>query len=593
MRVARIAFLMLSASACALAPIHAQTTRRVPLPFATIQAAIDAAQPGDEVVVDPGTYRERIDFRGKAITVRSSAGPSATIIDGDGMGIVVTFENGEGRASVLRGFTVTNGVGDDGANVYCLRTSPTIVGNHLIHGTAKRGGGIYTEAGAPRVEGNEIRDNRADYGGGVSVQGGRVTLIGNRIVDNSSRSGGGVLCEDATLRLLDNRIEDNSWYGVLALRSDLPLVRGNVVRGNRSDAGGAGLVCSGGAKLVLEGNRFEANEGPRGGGVAVEDVGEVEVLGCVFIANRAKYQWGAGLYVEAERLLVRDCVFRRNRAFLYGGGLFCQAPRTRVINSVFWRNSGPRGGGAVHVRAADVIHCTLVDNSGGCEGGGVRSTGALRVTNTVLWDNFATQAPQAAVDGPLEMTHSNVDGGQVGVQWAGGGPLLWGPGMLSEAPRFVESAAGDLRLQFDSPCRDAGSATAVTLPGVDFEGDPRIAQDAPDIGADEFYPHLYTQSAPSPGVTYDLRVIAPPGDPVVWALSAVPQLARSPVRVQGLRGRLALQEPFAAVALGVAPAAGWVALRGSLPAAFPVPLDVPTQSVVGLRLTNPEVLEVR
>ena len=39
--------------------------------YPTIQRAIDASRDGDVIVVRPGTYRERIAFVGKRITVRS------------------------------------------------------------------------------------------------------------------------------------------------------------------------------------------------------------------------------------------------------------------------------------------------------------------------------------------------------------------------------------------------------------------------------------------------------------------------------------------------------------------------------------------
>src|SRR6266436_1528190 len=58
------------------------TTIHVPADQPTIQAAIDAAVNGDTVLVSDGTYKENIDFKGKAITVKSVNGFATTIIDG-------------------------------------------------------------------------------------------------------------------------------------------------------------------------------------------------------------------------------------------------------------------------------------------------------------------------------------------------------------------------------------------------------------------------------------------------------------------------------------------------------------------------------
>src|SRR5690242_15536142 len=81
----------------------------VPADYSTIQAAINAAGNGDVIQVSPGTYTENLNFLGKAIQVTGLQGPTATIIDGNQAGSVVSFVSGEGPQSVLSGFTLQNG----------------------------------------------------------------------------------------------------------------------------------------------------------------------------------------------------------------------------------------------------------------------------------------------------------------------------------------------------------------------------------------------------------------------------------------------------------------------------------------------------
>ncbi len=72
-----LATLVVTLGALEAATIH------VPGDYANIQDAINAAVDGDTVLVAPGTYHERVNFLGKAITVTSEQGPDVTIIDGD------------------------------------------------------------------------------------------------------------------------------------------------------------------------------------------------------------------------------------------------------------------------------------------------------------------------------------------------------------------------------------------------------------------------------------------------------------------------------------------------------------------------------
>ncbi|MCH2137049.1 MAG: hypothetical protein MK101_10805, partial [Phycisphaerales bacterium] len=65
---------------------QAGQTRAVPEQYDSIQAAIAASSDGDRVLVGPGIWTGTIDTRNLAITIESSKGVSATILDADGSG---------------------------------------------------------------------------------------------------------------------------------------------------------------------------------------------------------------------------------------------------------------------------------------------------------------------------------------------------------------------------------------------------------------------------------------------------------------------------------------------------------------------------
>ena len=244
------------------AGLHAQATIQVPGNYPTIQSAINAANNGDTVLVAPGTYVENINFSGKAITVTSSNGPVATIIDGNHNGTVVTFNHSETAAAVLSGFTIRNGFqsGGFGGGISISSASPTISSNTITGNHAASGLGIFVNGGSSLIQNNTVSNNDqtgagsgGSGGGGILVFGsssGTVQIIANTITNNSLQSGGqggGISFAGGGALLQGNLISGNSVYndggGITAYNISAPLnIVENVIVGNTAVSGNGGGI---------------------------------------------------------------------------------------------------------------------------------------------------------------------------------------------------------------------------------------------------------------------------------------------------------------------------------------------------------------
>ncbi|MCH2153631.1 MAG: hypothetical protein MK089_09860, partial [Phycisphaerales bacterium] len=89
----------------------------VPDDHATIQAAIDASQDGDEIYINEGTYMEwAINPDGKKISITGALGDEGermVTIDGDQKGSVIICENNETPATRFSNLIITNGSGTE------------------------------------------------------------------------------------------------------------------------------------------------------------------------------------------------------------------------------------------------------------------------------------------------------------------------------------------------------------------------------------------------------------------------------------------------------------------------------------------------
>jgi len=125
-------------------------TRYVPDDFPTIQAAIDAANSGDTIIVREGTYVEEVKVN-KTLAIRSEKGAELTIVQGGGAGDVfaVTADNVE-----INGFVIKDGI----SGIKLFSSNNTISNNKINSNNF----GVYAGENSQnnKIENNIISSNR-------------------------------------------------------------------------------------------------------------------------------------------------------------------------------------------------------------------------------------------------------------------------------------------------------------------------------------------------------------------------------------------------------------------------------------------------
>lgn len=350
-------------------------------PYASLQFAIDAAAtlPGDTLSVATGVYAENVNLNGKDLIVSGGSAAGLTVIDGQGQGSALSINSGETAACVIRGLTVTGGIG----------TSVM---------TNTRGGGAFVDGASPTFENVIFTTNVAFRGGGASVTNGGASFVDCEFTLNQSNGGGGLFVENATVSITDSVFEDNA------------------VDGGSSSGFGGGATFDDGAAATLDGVRFEGNSSfpfGGGGGLYADTGSTVNVIDSDFVDNSpglfAGPGFGGGIFARgtltcsASRFTdngmlepdgvfggggarggdYTDCQFIHNTGQL-GGGLYIGTATDTLFDSNYGCADGGGQGGGAYV--SDLINCDLVRNMACGEGGGAFGGDLL---DCRVIDNFA------------------------------------------------------------------------------------------------------------------------------------------------------------------------------------------------------------
>ena len=247
-------------------------------------------------------------------------------------------------------------------------------------------------------------------------------------------------------------------------------------------AGAGGGVWCDSVSGVVSNCALTANSASGSGGGAFSGT----LNNCSFIGNSASFGGGVAFGV------VNNCTLAGNSAhyiecsdddgcddYGHGGG----ASQSTLNNCTLANNSAGSGGGASD---GSLNNCLLTGNWADYGGGAVSCT----VNNCTITDNSGVGVGYCVLNNCIVFYNNyfgsgfNYDSSAIGFSCTTPLPPS-GQGNFTNAPLFVNQAAGNLRPAADSPCINAGQNSFAPAT-FDLDGNPRIVGGTVDIGAYEF-----------------------------------------------------------------------------------------------------------
>lgn len=435
--------------ALAVAPAARADTLRVPQDHKTVQAALDAARPGDTVLVAAGTYRERVKVPA-GVTLRSAGTndkgkvglkrAEATVLDGGGAGKVPGVELAEGAA--LDGFTVTNvgtydeavwkkhfdsrgeELGDDeGASgaegsVPAVRAATNCTVSHcVVHHNGDVGISVAGKPGAtvaPVIHSNVATRN---MGGGIGVAMGAEPVVRGNTCTENLRAGIGIRAAHPVVT--GNTCTGNVRAGIGVREGSKPVLRGNTCTGNRragigirmegtapvvernecAENGMAGIGTRDGAEPVLRNNVCRKN--------ALAGIGARDGAKPLIVGNECRANGAAGIGLESKAVAVIHKNVCADNA-LVAIGVTGGATATVSENDLSRTGGQPplvavRGGSTATVRdnklSGGGVAAVLVEGTATVTGNTFTGAGAKQGTAVWVWEGSTAVVSRNSFDG--------------------------------------------------------------------------------------------------------------------------------------------------------------------------------------------------
>lgn len=244
-----------------------------------------------------------------------------------------------------------------------------INGGYIVGGGSDGtpGGGIYVDNGTVNIQGGVIAANRGSSGGGIFFQNGTLNISGGAVTGNWVNSGhdngGGIYVKSGTLNLSgegyvtnnykacdcnDCRNDVNNTHGgggIALANSSVMNMTGGYVTGNYSGLAGGGIYAGffgNNVGFTMNGGTIAGNcaELGEGGGLRIAGGtnGVIQATNKVYITNNitnSNNDWGGGgIFVQEKgNLSIMNALITGNTAGGFGGGVgACPTGETLIVN---------------------------------------------------------------------------------------------------------------------------------------------------------------------------------------------------------------------------------------------------------------------
>ncbi len=278
-------------------------TIEVPKDYQTIQAAINAAQPGDLILVAPGTYKENLTIR-KSLELRGT--DAGVIVDGSRARSAPTILIQRTRDVIIQNLEITGGR----RGIQVERSRDVIIKNNIIQKNRRQGILVTDNSQSTQIIENKIFDTAPDegnvLGNGIILNGDKNAQVLKNFIARSAWSGLRLL--SAVAHIEGNTFEENQHYGIEIWPNwvdspDVPsqaTVLNNTLTGNVR----AGIFITEESIATIASNQIldtvRDRDNQYGHGIWVADGAQVALTGNVVTGSQ-----GHGLFIESGRVALK------------------------------------------------------------------------------------------------------------------------------------------------------------------------------------------------------------------------------------------------------------------------------------------------